>query len=198
MPAVMPIARLSAAPVAPSAPPSPYQSALPKCDDADIIMKVVKLSVGFAGGITDYLIVGDTHALSINNIDGSKVCVTNFRADLEKARAAEAWITSGSYPLTQMAANINYQYDMARPMHVTFSNSAQWRGWIHFQPAKPVKKPLRPPGPPMTLGNMRKIDFQRPRLEEFRRWLVEQFPAGRPMCAPIWRRCCCPTFSSST
>jgi hypothetical protein len=70
-------------------------------------MKVVKLSVGFAGGITDYLIVADTHPLSINNLDGSKVCVANFRADIEKARAAETWITNGPHPLTQLAAQIN-------------------------------------------------------------------------------------------
>jgi uncharacterized protein YraI len=136
MPAVMPIEQeiAPAAPVAPSAPPSLYQSTLPKCDDLDIIMKVVKLSLGFAGGITDYLIVGDTHALSINNMDGSKVCIANFRADLEKARAAETWITSGPHPLTQMAANINHEYDMARPMHVTFSIRPNGEGGYTFRP----------------------------------------------------------------
>jgi len=122
------------APIAPSAPPSLSQSTLPKCDNADIILKVVKLSLGFAGGITDYLIVGDTHALSINNIDGSKVCVANFRADLEKARAAETWITSGAHPLTQMAAEINRNYDMARPMHVTFSIRPNGEGGYTFRP----------------------------------------------------------------
>jgi uncharacterized protein YraI len=136
MPAVMPMqqAIAPAAPVAPSAPPSLYQGTLPKCDDADIIMKVVKLSLGFAGGITDYLILGDAHALSINNIDGSKVCVANFRADLEKARAAETWIMSGPHPLTQMAAKINHEYDMAQPMHVTFSIRPDGEGGYTFRP----------------------------------------------------------------
>ena len=134
-PRVMPIQQESpAAPAAPAAPPSVQQSTLPKCDDADIIMKVVKLSLGFAGGITNYLIVGDAHALSINNIDGSKVCVANFRADLEKARTAETWITSGPHPLTQMAANINHDYDMARPMHVTFSIRPNGEGGYTFRP----------------------------------------------------------------
>ena len=143
MPSVMPIQEeiAPAAPVAPSAPsvapstpPPLQQSTLPKCDDADIIMKVVKLSLGFAGGITDYLIVGDTHALSINNIDGSKVCAANFRADLERARAAEKWIASGPHPLTQMAANINHEYDMARPVHVTFSIRPNGEGGYTFKP----------------------------------------------------------------
>jgi len=136
MPAVKPKQQEIApeAPVAPSAPPSLQQSTLPKCDDADIIMKVVKLSLGVAGGITDYLIVGDTHALSINNIDGSKVCVANFRADLKKARAAEKWITSGPHPLTQMAAKINHDYDMARPMHVRFSIRPDGEGGYTFSP----------------------------------------------------------------
>lgn len=106
---------------------------LPRCDDADVIMKAVRLSGGISGaGFAPYLIVGDAHALRVNNIDGSKVCRANFRADIDAARAAEDWIRTGPRPLTQLAAGINRAYDDGAPVHVTFAVKPNGEGGYAF------------------------------------------------------------------
>jgi hypothetical protein len=124
--------------VAPPPPPAPtlYQQALPSCSDPAAIRTAERLFLQHLSHYADYFLTAEVHALGVNNMDAGKTCEVTLRADVDKARRDEAWIVSGSRPITELAAAVNHDYDIGKPFRLKFTIRPNGEGGTVITPIR--------------------------------------------------------------